>query len=214
MRPVLRRVALFFTRSAHRELLTRRLKPEVESLCGTVIDIGGGRNSPLAQFWPKDVLRIRLDISARFAPDLLADAHSLPLASESFDGIVLSEVMEHLHSPHEALTEILRVLRPGGRLIASVPFAIGIHADPHDYYRYTQESLTVLLQGFENVDIRPHGNHLGAAWRAVNEKWHWLWIINPLMRRLSLRTDPLWPVGYTFVAVKGSAPSRHAQQVR
>jgi SAM-dependent methyltransferase len=53
----------------------------------------------------------------------IADAADLPLPSASFDVVVCSEVLEHLFDPLVATQEIRRVLRPGGRLIATVPNA-------------------------------------------------------------------------------------------
>jgi SAM-dependent methyltransferase len=201
----LRPLALWFTRSSHRELLTAALQPRINLLRGVVIDVGGGRNSPLASYWPQETHRIRVDISGRFSPHVLGDAQELPMRSCSVDGAVLSEVLEHIPRPAEAIAEIHRVLRSGAWLHGSVPFAIGIHADPYDYYRYTSGSLELLLSDFDIVDVQPHGNHLAVAWRAVNERWHWLWIINPLVRPLGRRTDPRWPVGYTFAARKATA---------
>ncbi len=201
-RPYLGRLALWFTRSSHRELLTAALKPQIAEFYGTVIDIGGGRNSPLARFWSPDATRVRIDISSRFAPHVVGDAQQLPLRSDSVDGALLSEVLEHVPRPADAIGEIKRVLRPGAWLHGSVPFAIGIHADPFDYHRYTKDALELLLADFDAVDVRPHGNHVGAAWRALNSRWHWLWAINPLVRPLGRRTNAQWPVGYTFSARK------------
>ena len=46
---------------------------------------------------------------------------SLPLASDSFDCILLSEVIEHLEVPQISIREATRVLRPGGRLLVTTP---------------------------------------------------------------------------------------------
>jgi len=48
-------------------------------------------------------------------------ATSLPFADEAFDMVLCLEVFEHLFEPHVAAAELLRVLRPGGVLVASVP---------------------------------------------------------------------------------------------
>ena len=45
----------------------------------------------------------------------------LPLASNSFECILLSEVVEHLEAPQISIKEAARVLRPGGRLLVTTP---------------------------------------------------------------------------------------------
>ncbi len=50
-----------------------------------------------------------------------ADALRLPFADDSFDKVICSEVLEHIPDYRAALTEIRRVLKPGGLLCASVP---------------------------------------------------------------------------------------------
>jgi SAM-dependent methyltransferase len=52
---------------------------------------------------------------------LIEDAATLPFEDASFDVVTSIEVYEHLFSPHDAAAEALRVLRPGGRLILTVP---------------------------------------------------------------------------------------------
>ena len=50
--------------------------------------------------------------------------YELPFADASFDCIIISEVLEHLHREHDALRELSRVLKPGGMLAVSVPRTI------------------------------------------------------------------------------------------
>jgi SAM-dependent methyltransferase len=56
-----------------------------------------------------------------FAAALCGDALALPFATGSFDIVVASEVLEHLPNDRAAIGEVVRVLRPGGRLALSVP---------------------------------------------------------------------------------------------
>jgi ubiquinone/menaquinone biosynthesis C-methylase UbiE len=52
---------------------------------------------------------------------LRASVYGLPFPDHSFDCVIISEVLEHLHEDERALREISRVLKPGGVLAASVP---------------------------------------------------------------------------------------------
>jgi SAM-dependent methyltransferase len=51
----------------------------------------------------------------------LGDAAALPYRSEQFDAVVCVDVLEHLDDDRAALADIYRVLKPGGRLLATVP---------------------------------------------------------------------------------------------
>ena len=60
-------------------------------------------------------------ISNAGAEFLKGSAYSLPFQNNSLDLIVCSEVLEHLHQYNDAVKEIHRVLKPGGKFYASVP---------------------------------------------------------------------------------------------
>ena len=50
-----------------------------------------------------------------------ADITRLPFADNRFDLVICSEVMEHIPEERSAVAEIVRVLKPGGMLVVSVP---------------------------------------------------------------------------------------------
>jgi SAM-dependent methyltransferase len=52
----------------------------------------------------------------------VGDVYHMAFADSSFDIVLLSEVLEHLEDIDRALAEVVRVLRPGGQLLASVPY--------------------------------------------------------------------------------------------
>ncbi|CAN5702833.1 class I SAM-dependent methyltransferase [soil metagenome] len=52
---------------------------------------------------------------------LQGDALSLPFADAEFDRVVASEVLEHIPADTDAITELARVLRPGGTMAVTVP---------------------------------------------------------------------------------------------
>jgi SAM-dependent methyltransferase len=74
-------------------------------------------------------------------PDLFVDAGRLPLRDATVDTVIFLEVLEHLRRPEAAWTEIVRVLKPGGRVVMSVPFLYPAHDEPHDYQRLTAHGL-------------------------------------------------------------------------
>ena len=58
---------------------------------------------------------------AQWAGVVNGDALDLPFPDGTFDRVIVSEVLEHVWDDERALTEIARVLRPGGRVAATVP---------------------------------------------------------------------------------------------
>lgn len=87
--------------------------------------------------------------------DRQGDLCQLPFPSDVFDGVVLTEVLEHCVNPPQALAEVYRVLRPGGLLLVTSPFLWPDHrtGDYPDYWRFTEQAWALLLQKFTNVTI-------------------------------------------------------------
>jgi len=79
-------------------------------------------------------------------PDVIADGRTLPLGTAIADTVLLIEVLEHVPDPGRLLTELARVLKPGGHLLLTTPFALPEHAQPYDFYRYTQFGLRHLIE--------------------------------------------------------------------
>lgn len=117
------------------------------------LDIGCG-NDQYGSLFPN---RVTLDIEQRpgVQVDIVADAHDLSqIESNSFEAVLCTEVLEHLHSPATAIAEFYRILQPGGMLLLSTRFIFPIHDAPGDYYRYTKYGLQHLLQDFQIKEIR------------------------------------------------------------
>jgi len=122
---------------------------------GDVLDYGAG-NSPYRPF-----LRCNryatADITQNTAGNiehLIVPGRPLPEADASFDLILLMDVLEHLPDPDAVITELRRLLRPGGRLIVSVPFLYREHETPHDYVRYTPFGLRRLFASHGGAVLR------------------------------------------------------------
>ena len=70
------------------------------------------------------ILRARKRLKERSVPVNFTegDVYRIPFRSGSFDAAFASEILEHLEKPLEALSEIARVVRPGGWIIVSTPY--------------------------------------------------------------------------------------------
>lgn len=88
-----------------------------------VLDIGS-RDGGLRRFLPPGVRYQGMDITPEFAgPDIVIRdvSEGIPFGDATFDHVFCIEVLEHVPNPYGALTEMHRVLRPGGVLVLSVP---------------------------------------------------------------------------------------------
>lgn len=79
-------------------------------------------------------------------PDLSWDGVVIPLPNASVDCAMATEVLEHCPYPEKTLTEVYRVLKPGGILFITVPFVWMLHEVPYDEYRYTPFALKRLVE--------------------------------------------------------------------
>lgn len=95
-------------------------------------------------------IALKLSASRNVAHLIQANGESLPLADASFDAIVGLDIFEHIENDRSAYSESLRVLRPGGQLILSVP-AFPWLWGPHDvalmhHRRYRRRELIEKLE--------------------------------------------------------------------
>jgi len=124
---------------------------------GIVLDIGGGRKRGNFKE-PSDATWLVLDSGREFSPNILGDAQSIPVKSNAVDCVKCTELLEHVEYPERVLEEISRVLKPNGTLILSAPFIFGIHGDPHDFQRFTDEKLGRMLEGnFHILTLKKQG---------------------------------------------------------
>lgn len=98
-----------------------------------ILEIGAGAgfalnhiNTDNHKYFPLDISthnlkRVKENTEGDIYP-ISGDVFNLPFPSDSFDFILLSEVLEHLNDPLLALKEIQRVLKTSGSFIVSVPY--------------------------------------------------------------------------------------------
>lgn len=93
--------------------------------------------------------------------DIISDITSIPVDSETFDVVLCSEVLEHLPDPFQALNELVRVVKQGGKLIFTAPFCSLTHFSPYHYstgfnkyfYQFNLERLNCTV-----LELEQNGN--------------------------------------------------------
>ncbi len=129
-------------------------------LSGTVLDLGSKSNrmsyNRFLRYDPAMKL-IHTDMETDENSEVIKLDLEQPfnLADQSFDVVLCFNTLEHIYNHRNVMTEVWRILRPGGRLYLSVPFLTRYHKDPHDYWRYTYETLEFLAHeaGFQQAEV-------------------------------------------------------------
>ncbi len=133
---------------------------QVTETGGWVLDCGAGaRASRLDRV-------INVEIADYFSTDVLAVGEALPFQANSFDAAVSLAVLEHVRDPLQCARELVRVVKPGGRIMASVPFLQPVHGYPSHYYNMTQQGLINLFDGIaavESCSVPLHGHPIFAV---------------------------------------------------
>ena len=116
-----------------------RLFKELEATeGGWGLNLGSGETN-----YHKQILN--LDIQDSDHIDILNLGSELPFADNSLDLVISQEVLEHIEEPLKTIEEVHRVLRPGGKFYCQVPFIIGFHPGPCDYWRFSRQAYEQLF---------------------------------------------------------------------
>jgi SAM-dependent methyltransferase len=137
--------------------LEKLIKGSIISDTDKWVDVGCGER-PYEAFFPnKTYIGVDVETSGRDKhlknPDYFYDGKILPFEENSIDGVLSTQVLEHVLSPEQYLKEIYRVLKPGGKLIISTPFVWQEHEIPYDFIRWTSFGIKHDLQncGFQKI---------------------------------------------------------------
>ncbi len=126
--------------------------------------------------------------------DLVCDVVSIPEPEGSFDAILCSEVFEHLPDPLRALQEFGRLLKPGGKLIVTAPFASLVHFAPHHY-----------ATGFSRYWYQYHLPQANFEIQELTANGDWFSYLKQEIGRLPGMArrygDWRWPLAYVLVGI-------------
>ena len=199
---------LFEGQTMLRILMNRALGDE--TLRGKVVDIGGGRNPDYFDYFKKENAIVE-PVDGKIS-GINFETDALPYESGSADSVVCCNLLEHIYHYEHLLEEIRRILKKGGQLIGFVPFWIGYHPDPRDYFRYTREALEFMFRdaGFTDVRIRSIGggpilanfNTLVLSFPRFLRPFVYLWYgpVDAVFLMLRPKSRDRNPLGFVFVA--------------
>ncbi len=180
----------------------RRIEEYVSSFIpqGTrcILDVGSGRAWVARRFANEQTTVWSLDISltnVRKALDqitednhlgIVADANNLPFADGTFDCVISTEVVEHVQEPATFINSLLRVVKPGGKLILTtmyrekIVYSLCIHCNqltPHNAHLHSFDEEN-LLNAAENKLVAKK------TWHTFGNKLltrtHSHWILSPM----------------------------------
>ena len=122
---------------------------------GTGLNIGAGRTRMSDKI-------LNMEIEPGDGIDLVGSAESIPAQDECYDLVICQEVLEHVRNPVKAMEEIKRVLKTGGRAYIQLPFIIGYHPCPKDFWRFSREGVEAICTD-SGLVIEESGVTVGSA---------------------------------------------------
>ena len=169
-----------------------------------LLDVGG-KGKPYACFFADRVANhLVLDIAPAPSVDVVGDARRMPFSDASMDIVLITQVLEHVSEPIAVISEIRRVLKPGGTLLLSVPSIFPQHGSPGDYWRYMPQGLQWILRDFHHVTVQGEAGTVPSIFLVVNVylqlltgPWPWIqrlcaWTICPLNNLIGLLAGKLY----------------------
>lgn len=157
---------------------------------GNVLDVGCG-TSPYRHMLPSGSRYTGIDIETGLGkPDIVIQPDKpWPVSNAYFDTVLCTQVLEHAEDQNLLLSEIRRVLKPGGLLVLSVPFIYNEHGMPWDYRRFTIGGLAKVLSVDYDVIHTGRSCKAGTALMTLYLNWvdesisvcRWLRILKPLL---------------------------------
>lgn len=93
--------------------------------------------------------------------DIIGNLENIPVADDSVDIVIMTQVLEHMSEPFQVVSEVARVLKKGGKSIITLPQEFFMHQEPYDFFRYTKHGIEYLVDkaGLEVEFIEPIGGY-------------------------------------------------------
>ena len=167
--------------------------------CRRVLDFGAGGSPYRCLFPSSEYCRADLPGDANLDYQIQSDG-TTNAPEANFDCVLSTQVLEHVARPDVYLRECFRVLRPGGTLLLSTHGFFEEHGSPRDYYRWTPDGITYIINsaGFHTQKVYKltSGGRAAAAllpqilWRLADHKHPVGWVFAVANKALYLLRGP------------------------
>jgi len=137
-----------------------------------------------------------------------------PFSENKYDAITCFNTLEHIYNFNNTVQESYRILQLDGLFIGQTPFLVNYHADPHDYFRYTNEAIAAIFNsvGFECERMVYLGFGALSASFALRSHLYpkflrpfftiFFILFDKLISRIKKNQNFLYPLGYLYVMRK------------
>lgn len=159
-------VSVLQGKTVYRILLNNLIREKSLTLSGRVLDLGGGHQASYRQYLPPGIKLTVTDLEAGSDVERVIDFNqSLPFADSCFNSVLLINALYIVKDRLKLLSEIKRVLAPGGKLLIASPFIANEMPEPDDFCRLTYSGLEreLTLTGFSEIKIERFGERFTAA---------------------------------------------------
>lgn len=168
------------------------IKKVLPAYSGKILDIGCGQspykfllNKEQTHYYGIDIIE-----ASEFGYDnkdiTSFDGKNIPFDDSIFDGVICTEVLEHVQDFQYLVDEIYRTAKKDAKIIVTVPWSARYHYIPYDYFRYTPSSLKTVFSKFSDVIIQPRGNDIAVISSKIivlffrnffpTEKWKYIFL--------------------------------------
>jgi ubiquinone/menaquinone biosynthesis C-methylase UbiE len=166
------------------------LSQTLPSYKGQILDVGCGQSpyrflldSTQSQYYGIDIVDAeKFDYhNSDITP---FNGTDIPFEDARFDGLLCTEVLEHVEQYQRLTDEMYRVMKPGAVGIITIPWSVRFHYSPWDYFRYTPSSLKTIFARFSEAQITHRGTDIAVIGNKMivlfvrnmipAQAWRWL----------------------------------------
>lgn len=169
-----------------------------------ILDVGCGVKPYYPFFADVASEYVGVDAVDNPAADLRGLVEALPVEDAAFDVVLCTQVLEHCGDPSQAVRELRRVTKPGGRVLASTHGVQVYHPSPTDYYRWTHEGLQMLFTTsaeWSSLRVLPAAGTASALAMLLGT------YVDIALRRTILARPPVWALNRIGAALDARVAS-------